>query len=139
MQQASPSTVREALRSHDDRVAGDGRALGLRGASQASSQRLGCAGELDRRGAEHLRAVAQGALHDAYGPGRGRHRVLLHGVSNRFQEHVAGPGELAADDDQLGVKQVDGGRDRLADGRAGIGNGSARAAISLADQFEQIR
>ena len=49
-----------------------------------------------------------------------------------------GPGEVAADHDESGVEQVDGGGDSQADVRGGVLDGAAGAGVAVLDELHQF-
>ena len=87
--------------------------------------------EHERNRAEHLGPLPELAEDDLHVLGGARDGAAPHRFSERLEQHVAGGGHAAADDDPLGVEQVAEVGDRGADVAAGVGERAPAAGVAV--------
>ena len=103
----------------------------------ARRERVWRLSEDESRRPEDLGAVAQRAGGDAHRARRGRDAVALDRHPDGIEEDRPGRRQVAADDDELRVEDVDQHRQRTPDRLAGVGDRAPRAAVAGGDELEQ--
>ena len=100
-------------------------------------RRVGLA-DRERERAEHLRALAEHAGHDAGGLGGGGQRREAHGAAYAVEQQVPGGGKVATDDEPLRVEHVEHERGGAADDAAGVGDHAAAAEVAVVGEREHL-